>query len=285
MVLPAVLALTAAGFYGASSILVRRGLHGSNPHAGIIFSAIANVAVLSIVFLLFVPLSVLLSWKALLIFAIAGLLAPGLARLLRYTSLERVGVTRTGPITSASPIISTGLAVLLLGEELTARILLGTAMIIAGVLVASWRELDTNRADMIFAMGAAVLVGISMPIRKYGLNLLDAPIAAGAITALMALLMALLIIGLGGHIRKVSIHDRNMKFFLISGACVGVAFILNYTALSQAEVSVIGPLIQTAPIFALVLSQAFINHLEKVTREVTIGTLLAVAGAVLIGAA
>ncbi|MBI3034649.1 DMT family transporter [Candidatus Woesearchaeota archaeon] len=284
MAFPALLAIGAATLYAASSVLIRRGLHGSNPHAGIIFSLLTNTAILWAAFLITLPLTALLNWKAALIFAIAGILAPGIARMLRYTSLEKIGVARTGPISASSPIISTSIAIIFLGEKVTLPIVFGTFMIIAGVLIASRRELDTNRADMLFALGAAALAGVSLPIRKYGLTLFDSPVMAGVITASVALALALILISLGGNIRKVHFKDSGVKFYLIAGACTSAAFLLNYTALAKSDVAVIGPLIQTSPIFALIFSHMFINHLEKVNKEVWAGTLVAVTGAVLVGA-
>ncbi len=284
MVLVALLALGAASFFGASNILIRRGLDGSNPHAGMVFSLLSNVVILWVVFFAFVPLSFLLSLKAVIIFCIAGLLAPGLARMLRYTSLEKIGVARTGPIAASSPIISTSIAVLFLGEQLTVPIIAGTFLIIVGVIIASRKEFVVNRNDMLFAVGAAILGGISFPIRKYGLSLLDSPITAGVVTASIGMALALIIIAIGGNLGKVSFKDSGLKFYLFAGACSSAAFILNFAALSAGDVAVVGPLIQTTPLFSLILSYLFINHLEKVNRQIWFGTIVSVVGVVLIGA-
>ncbi|MBI2133187.1 DMT family transporter [Candidatus Woesearchaeota archaeon] len=281
--IPVFMAVGAASLYAASSIFVRRGLHGSNPHAGVVFSTIVNAVSMWLLFFLLVPLSFILNWKAVAVFAVAGILAPGFARMLRYASLERMGIARTGPITATSPIISTAIAVFFLGEHLTLAIVLGTLLILGGILVASRKDLDTNREDMIFAFGAAVLVGIALPIRKYGLSLLDSPILVGTVTATIALFIAITLIGFTGNLSKVSYKDRNMKFYLAAGVCTSAAFVLNYYAVSSGNVSTIGPLLQTTAIFALIFSQLFIRHLEGLTKEVWIGTIVVVVGAILVG--
>ncbi len=281
--IPAFLAVGAASLYAASSIFVRRGLDGSNPHAGVVFSTITNAVCMLVLFFVLVPISFLLNWKAVAVFAAAGVLAPGMARMLRYTSLEKMGVARTGPISATSPIISTSLAIILLGEHLTFPIIFGTALIIGGILIASKKDFDNNRQDMIYAFGAAVLVGIALPIRKYGLSLLDSPILVGMVTASVALFIAIIMIGFTGNMSRISFNDKNMKFYFAAGLCTSAAFILNYTAVSFGNVSIVGPLLQTTAIFALIFSHLFIRHLEGLSREIWIGTFIVVIGAVLVG--
>ncbi|MBI4438763.1 DMT family transporter [Candidatus Woesearchaeota archaeon] len=277
-----VMALSAAACYGAANVLIRRGLHGSNPHASLFFSLLTNSVVMFAMVLAFVPLTLLLTLKAVAVFGVAGIIAPGLSRMLRYTSLERVGIARTGPISVISPVISTAIAVALLGEHLTFSIVAGTFLIIAGVFFASRRELDTNPKDMAFAFGAAVLVGIAMPARKYGLEVVDSPVMAGFVTAFVAFVMASLVISFTGNSRKIAPGDPGIRFYVFSGLLTSAGFVLNFMALSSGDVSVVGPLVQTTPLFALVFVQLFIRHLESVTKEIWVGTLVAVAGVVLV---
>lgn len=283
MVLPWVFAIGAAASYAAANVLIRRGLQGSNPHASVIISLATNVVIMWAAMLLFVPLEFFLNWKAVAIFAAAGILAPGIARMLRYTSLERLGVAKSTPITSTSPLVSISIAVVFLGEKLTLPIILGTLLIILGVLVVSQKG-KIGRKDLLFALGAAFFAGVSTPIRKYGLTVLDSPVLSAVVTASVALLIAFTIIAVTGGIRQVSLKDKGAKFYIYSGVFTSIAFILNFTALSKGSVSVVAPLIQTMPIFALFLSHFFISHLEKLTKSVWLGTLLVVAGTVLVGA-
>jgi len=283
MVLLWVFAIGAAASYAAANVLIRRGLQGSNPHASVLVSLATNVVIMWALVIFFVPLSFFLNWKALAIFAVAGILAPGIARMLRYTSLERLGVAKSTPITSVSPLVSISIAVVFLGEKLTLPIILGTLLIILGVIAVSQRG-NIGRKDLLFALGAAFFAGVSTPIRKYGLSVLDSPVLSGVVTASVALLIALTIIAVTGGIRQISLKDKGTKFYIYSGVFTSMAFIFNFTALSKGAVSVVAPLIQTMPIFALFLSHFFIGHLEKITKNVWIGTLLVVAGAVLVGA-
>ena len=117
--LPELLAVISAMMYALSSVLIKRGLNFSNSHSGVLISIITNVISLWVVAIFFLPLALLFS-PYILIFVAAGILAPGIARMLRYVSLERIGVSRTAPLTATSPVYASLFAVFFLKEEITA---------------------------------------------------------------------------------------------------------------------------------------------------------------------
>ena len=66
-------------------------------------------------------------------FLVAGTLNFPLGRLLNFTSVNSIGVTRAAPITGASPLFAAVLGVTVGGESMNLFIFAGTLTIIAGI--------------------------------------------------------------------------------------------------------------------------------------------------------
>ena len=88
---------------------------------------------------MFAPLSSLTS-ASVLIFAAVGLFQPGLTRLLSYKGIDALGVAITDLIRATTPLFSAMMVIMFLGEKLTLPIMVATLMIIAGIILLSWRK-------------------------------------------------------------------------------------------------------------------------------------------------
>ncbi len=279
MVLPEILAICAAICFAASSIFIKKGLANSDTHTGVIVSLGVNVIVLWFVLILTTPFSLLLD-SAIFIFIAAGFLAPGIARLLRFESFDRLGVAKTAPISATTPLYATALAVIFLGEKVTVPIAIGIALIIIGTIVIS-RYGKLTKEDLVFAVGASLLAGVSTPIRKYGLTMLDYPLIVAAVTALTAFTVVLAYVAIKGNIRnvkKIDVKNSSVRLFAASGLITSLAFVLNFTALSEGNVVTVAPLLQTMPLFSLLFTHMFLQHLEKVGAKIWLGTVIIVSG-------
>src|SRR5712692_4620544 len=73
--------------------------------------------------------------SAVILFIIAGFLAPGLGRPLMFGSIKRLGATVTVPLVNIYPAFVILPAILLLGELPSLSTLLGVASIVFGVLI------------------------------------------------------------------------------------------------------------------------------------------------------
>src|SRR5262249_5274452 len=130
------LALVAAFSSAGATIFIRQGLRSSNPFAGFWI----NLVVGTVGF-----------WGAVLatggvgraslagfaLFALAGLIGTVGGRLLRFLSIEKVGASISAALTNLNPLISSGLAILLLGERVTLAIVAGTVVIVLGTVLLS----------------------------------------------------------------------------------------------------------------------------------------------------
>ena len=73
-------------------------------------------------------------------------------------------------------------------------------------------------------------------------------------------------------------RGRSLAWFIAAGFAENTGVFLNVMALSVGSVSVVAPLLGTAPIFVLVLSFVFMRGLETLTPRVIVGTVLIVLG-------
>src|SRR4029434_8781215 len=132
--------------------------------------------------------------RSILIFAVVGLFQPGLTRLLSYKGIDALGVAITDPIRATTPLFSALMAIIFLGEKLTRPIMVATLMIIAGIILLSWRNGSMNLTGaavfLWYPIAASALAGATKVVRKVGLAAVPHPLvaAAGAATSSVVVL-------------------------------------------------------------------------------------------------
>ncbi len=278
------LAVQAAVFFALSHILNRRGLVTSNAITASVFSFSVSVLVLWIVVLFLVPFAAF--WTpALPYFLVAGIFAPGLGRFLNLTGIERVGVARCVPISNASPIFASVLAVILMGETWTLQNFLGTSLVVSGVVIFSKRErgqAQWRKVDLIFPIMAAFSFAISVNLRKIGLLITDIPLMAAATTASTGFLLGLVMLQVQGGRQAFLLSRRSFGWFLAAGLTNTTAMISVFYALSFGPVVIVEPLIGTNPFMAILLSSIFLRDLEAITKRILVGAACTVGGSILV---
>jgi transporter family protein len=132
----ALLALLSAFFNASATILIRQGLQDSNPQTGFWINLVVGVVGLWLAVWLLTPGDVF-AIRALPYFIAAGLLGTVGGRFTRFLAIDKVGASVAAPIINLNPFISAGLAIILLGEQVTLPILAGTVVIVAGTILLS----------------------------------------------------------------------------------------------------------------------------------------------------
>lgn len=277
-----VLAVVAAFFYAASTILVRAGIRESNSLVAMFVSLTVNLVCLWLVVFTFTDVRIdLWRWRY---FILAGLFAPGVGRLLNYAGIDRVGVNIAAPIVYANPLFSVTAAILLLGERLSPVGLFGGLLVIVGGgLVGSERGGETlsfKWYHLLLPVGAALLYGSSHVIRKVGIDLVGSPLIAAAVTISTSwLLAAAYVLGTGVEIDP---DRRELTFFSLAGLASSVAIPTLYLALQTGLVVVVTPLMNLSPLFILALSFLFFRGEEIFSARILVGTLTVVVGITLL---
>lgn len=128
-------ALAAVG-WGTDAVLARRGLREIPPALGTFLSLCAGLAACLVALLVFDPGGLgryppaAFAW-----FALVGLINFLVGRQCNYNATKRLGAARSVSIFATSPLISILLAVLFTGERASPLLLLGVALIVAGVVL------------------------------------------------------------------------------------------------------------------------------------------------------
>lgn len=279
-----VVAIFSAMGWAGDSVLVRLGLRQSNIFAAMLVSYSVSAACVWTYLLITTPLDFLWS-PAMIYFSISGCLQPLFARALYYEALVRIGVSRAGPLRGAEPLFATAIAVTILQERPTVPVYIGTVLIVGSVWAissghsekANWRLVDT-----FLPLGAALVSAISQSLRKQGLNILPNPFIAAATVTSVTLTLLVIFLTVTKHNRKLHLGGKSLLFFLCAALVALTAQIANFIALSRAEVSVIIPLLNTTPLFAVLFSVLFLRSMETVTPRILFGAILMVTGVIII---
>jgi drug/metabolite transporter (DMT)-like permease len=137
----AVALVAAATCYGVGAVYARRNVHGLDPMIPAVFQV-------TFAFLMTGAAAIALErpWEArpglAAVFAVVwlGVLGTSLAYLAVFRLLKNWGATRTVAVAYVIPVVGIVLGVLFLSEPLDARIVAGTALIIAGIALVNGRR-------------------------------------------------------------------------------------------------------------------------------------------------
>ena len=128
--------LVASILYAFSTVFARKNLHGLSPVVqSFVPLVVADLFIWTGAVAIEAP--VLAPTSGLTWFALVwlGLLGSCVAYLLLFTLLHRVGPTRTTMVTYVFPVVGLVLGIVFLQEPVTASLLIGAAMVVAGILV------------------------------------------------------------------------------------------------------------------------------------------------------
>ena len=278
-------ALSNAFFFALHNMLTKKGLKYSNPPTAVLTSLAVNVVVLWGVSFLFLPVR-LLTFSGAMLFVLVGIFQSGLTRLLTYKSIETVGVAITDPLRATTPMFSTFLAIVLLGEQMTLAIFFSTLLIITGITLLSLRgKLDTKikMRYIFYPLLASFIAGSSQIIRKFGLASMPSPILAAAVTATSSLVVVSAIMWCSGQRKMILDMDRRcLPYYLAAGLAISFGMVTIYYALDLGRVVVVIPLSSIGPLFTLLLTAIFLKGVERVTLKIVLGAALIISGAVLL---
>jgi len=275
--------LSAMGWAG-DSVLVRLGAGKSNVAAAAFLSYCVSTVCLWSYLWIYFPIERLWS-GATVYFILSGCLQPLFARILYYEGINRLGASRAGPLRGVEPLVSTILAVAFLRERPTLSVYGGTILIVVSVWLISARESGERNwrlFDVIFPFGAAFVAAVSQNLRKGGLLILPDPFVGAAISTSTSLIIFSAFLLATRRAGLLNVRRESLPFFGSAALISATAQVLNFTALTGGEVSVMVPLVNTTPLFTVLFSSLFLRSVETVTFRVTLGALLMVTGVIII---
>jgi len=220
----------------------------------------------------------------------SGIAGQALGDTLYINGLGILGVNRSFPITnSAYPFLTFVLAVLLLGEDVTWRLPLGGALIVAGII---WIVLEQHHADadnpvrvdvmrgVVFALSAAFAWAMATVWLRGQQGNLDA-IGAASLRIPAASLAVWATLAMTGNrfgerpVRALS--SRGVAAIAVAGLIgTGVGSVLFIYAVEHIGAAKTAFVTTSAPLFALPMGFLFLS--ERLTPRVLLGTAVTIAG-------
>jgi DME family drug/metabolite transporter len=280
----AALALSSALLSAAATVLIRQGLRGYGPMTGVWLNML--VGTIGLWLAVFVTSGIgRPAPRAVGLFILAGLIGTVAGRVLRFMAIEAVGASITGAFANVTPLVSSALAILLLGEEVTLFVVLGTLVIVAGATLLSFggRSLGVRPVQLWLPILSATCFGIVAILRKVALGGM-APVPGTAVNVTTALVAFTGYLLASGQARAMACRGPSLAYFVAAGVTENAGVFLVVLALSVGTVSVVAPLTNVTPLFVIVFSLLFLRGIESLNARVIGGSVLIVVGAVMITA-
>ena len=283
--------LAACGF-ASGNVLVRVGTEKvPAPTATLltVFSGIILIVGLTLVLRLDEISS--LSIEALGWILVLGILGYPMARLFFITAISMVGAARAVPMAGLQPVVAFTLGVILLGERPDLLVIVGTPVIVVGLLLVVMPRRGANSGDgvvnvrrlgYLLAIGSAATFASRDTISRHVVtDLIDPLVSAGLALAIGGTILAVIL-----H-RQVarSVMTVPRKYLLIcalAGVFQGLAVASLFQALSRAPVTVVSPIYASQPLITLILAHFFLKRLEAIDFLLALGTMVSVVGVILV---
>ncbi|BAA79949.2 conserved hypothetical protein [Aeropyrum pernix K1] len=272
------LAYAASLLFAVSDVLVRKASRDISP-AGILFlSLTSGIPSLAVVSILLGEPTLPGMWYLLLYCAIgAGHFYFG--RLFFYTAVAGLGASSAAIIVSATPIMSSFLAVLLLGEDLRPPVLAALILVTLAAYIAarnpSGRPLqNVSRSRAVLAAAAATLIFASttVAVRWIGFHA-DSPVLGVVASYTGAYPLALATV----EARRVSWGKPALYTALAAGVVVAFAQASRYSSLELIPVPEASVLFGLFPVNTAVISAVAGGEDERPSKKHVVAALMSVA--------
>lgn len=227
--------------------------------------------------------------RALVAFAVAGVLGSLVGRACYYVGIARLGASRAEPLKSLLPLFAVAAAVVTLGERVTPVRGTGVLLLVVGGVVVASEARDspvtaTGRqlyVDMAFPVLAALLYGVDPVFTKVGLAEGTPAVVGVAVRATAAA------VGFVGYLswraaRGRAVRVRADPWLAVAGAANTIYLLAYYAALARTPVVVVAPVLGVSTLFVVVGAAAFLQGVEQVTWRLVGATTLVVVGVLLV---
>ena len=269
--------------FAIRNIIVRAGQRYATP-------LISTFAVTLITSVFLVPLTLyewsgsLINWTGIFWFVMAGVTAPGLALLLYFASVQRIGVARASPIASIQPLISLLIAVIFLGERPSIPVYIGSLMVVGGIVVLTSEkgQLRWTLKEISIPLLASMFWGVSTIFRKLGMNAIPWPSFGGLVIAIAALATLAAASPMFERGNRWHLERPGVPYLVAAGLFLGAGFYFHMFALGLGMVARVAPLANSSPVITVILTAIFLRRLEVVTVRVLLSTFVIFAGGALI---
>ncbi|MDG6939654.1 MAG: EamA family transporter, partial [Nitrososphaerota archaeon] len=290
VLLGVLLALSSAVFNGASRSFSSRPLTSVDARLVNYWSALVGLLASFLMMLASGQAAELLAMSPaeLAIFLTVGVLNFGIGRFLVYTAIKNIGANQTGALLPAAIVSAFFFGVLFAGESLSAGIVVGAVLVMAGAATiearigASMRKGKTT-TGIGSALAASALYGGTFVLLQAGLSLY--PFAASAIfvSYISATAFTAVFYNPARSIGEArSLGRGTMISILLSSLLLMFSQASRFAALDFVSVVVAAPITQLNPVFIVAWTRVFARDVETFRARTLLGIAVAVVGAALV---
>jgi len=273
-------------FWGLSNILLKKGIgRGMEPGTANAVQTGTSAVFMIIIWFFVIAMGVIpfpvIDPSSLLFLLIGTFVGLGLGTTLYLMGLKYIDASMASPLSSTSPFFVIVMAILFLGESITAFIIIGTILIFLGVVL-----IGRNKGEKPVSSKGVLLVAIApafwaITVICYKIALADMDVFTANAIRMTALGLSLCVyVTLRGQGCMVS---GRKAFLEVSGAGManyvigGTMFLVGLMMIGASRAS---PISSGTPFFTMLLAYLLLG--EKMKKSYIIGGLLVVAGVILI---
>jgi len=285
------LALLAALSFALNLVSVRRGiiLGGKSSTATAV-----SVFTGALLYLLILPITGdykllgSVSWQAIALLAIAGIINFCLSRLLFFNCVQLIGANRSTTLTQTNIIFAAFFGIVFFHETLTTTLVLGSLGIMLGATLTNLvKEEGVYRfqtAGALLAVIASLCGATSSLLVKSAMKEVGSPYLATAISYGAAAIVWLIIFAVNKQQRVgvLTLNRPALVMFMLTGVFAMTGHLFRYSALARSPVSVIQPLMGTVVLFTFFLSFLLNRKIDVFNWRVFTGVVMVIISIFLI---
>jgi drug/metabolite transporter (DMT)-like permease len=249
---------------------------------GVTLLLIVDITVGEISYILSAP-----SWE-LILFCAVGVLNSGVSRLLLYIAIRHLGANQAEILQSTTTLFAFLFAATLLHEGISATVVGGGVLIVAGSLMVEARLSADNRrgnptVGVVSALLSSLVFALVLILVKAGLLTGYPYISAAAISSLAALGFNTLLYNPKKLASDIARTPKNITAS-IAGASglIALSQVFRFGAFSYASAVVVSAIISTSPALVVLLNHAAYNKSEIVSLKTIISVVLVVVGGIIV---
>jgi drug/metabolite transporter (DMT)-like permease len=285
------LALLAAMSFALNLVAVRRGIYlGGKSSTATAVSVFTG----ALLYLLILPITGdykllgSVSWQAIALLAIAGIINFCLSRLLFFNCVQLIGANRSTTLTQTNIIFAAFFGIVFFAEKITLTLVLGSLGIMLGAtLVNLLKEEGAYKfqsSGALLAVIASFCGATSSLLVKSAMKEVSSPYLATAISYAAAAVVWTIILAVNQP-QRVGILTLNrpaLQMFMLTGVFAMTGHLFRYAALAQSPVSVIQPLMGTGVLFTFSLSFLLNRKIDVFNWRVFTGIVMVIISIFLI---
>lgn len=212
--------------------------------------------------------------------------------LLQFAAINRLGIALAMPITASSPLLTLLIASVTLGEQFTARALVGTVLVVLGVILVALPRRALYAATtpqphatsehwlgVSLAAASAVCMALAAILTRAALHDIE-PITANMLRLPFGALLCMMIGTVQRRRPPWAVERSSLLPLCLSGVTGLGSSICFLLAIQLVGASTTATLNAAAPIFGLLGAVLFLG--ERPTRRNIVGTLIAFVGVTLV---